>query len=113
MTKPTKSKNGNQPLNSTPNSPTTRPVAKPGRKAQPLAEDPTQPSTGSPSEPKKKRPVLKEPEEPPTATEPVEYEDHEIAACWRLMNEKELGALSESIKENGQRLAITLFEGKI
>ncbi len=40
-------------------------------------------------------------------------EDHEIAACWRLMNDKELAALGDSILKGGVRFPIVLFEGKI
>ena len=40
-------------------------------------------------------------------------EDHPIASCWPLMSDTEIAELATSIRSNGQRLAITLHEGKI
>lgn len=42
-----------------------------------------------------------------------EYEDHPIAAKYPLLEGEEFERLKESIRLNGQRIAIVLFQGKI
>jgi ParB-like chromosome segregation protein Spo0J len=43
----------------------------------------------------------------------TEYREHEFASIFPMMTEKDLMALAEDIKENGQRAPITLLDGLI
>ena len=43
----------------------------------------------------------------------TEYEMHELALIFPRMKDEEFSALKESIKENGLRDAISLFEGQV
>ena len=47
------------------------------------------------------------------ATKPSKYENHPLADIFPMMEEKDLKALADDIKANGQRESGLLYEGKI
>ena len=80
-----------------------------------LPSEPVQAATGEVPVPSAEVHTVKEPAElaATPSTTVIDYENHELADIFPLMQEKELKALADDIKTNGQHQQAVIHKGKI